>query len=67
MIKDIKKLAQFEPFKRFSIHLASGAEVIVESADALSISPRGDRINVFTPDGNFHLIDVAQITELEVA
>jgi len=41
--------------------------VVVTSADTISISPKGDRINVFTSDGNFHLINAVQITELEVA
>ncbi|PYJ85384.1 MAG: hypothetical protein DME22_09365 [Verrucomicrobia bacterium] len=66
MIEDIKRLVKSNPFKSFSIHLASG-EVVVTSADTISISPKGDRINVFTSDGNFHLINAVQITELEVA
>ena len=42
-------------------------EELNQSLQNPEVSPKGDRINVFTSDGNFHLINAVQITELEVA
>ena len=65
--EDLKDLFARTPFRPFTIHLASGQGVLVNQPERMSISPDGTRMNVFTADGHFHLLDVSQIADLEVA
>ena len=65
MTKDIKKLANSIPFKAFDIYLP-GRHISVINSNTIAISPKGDKLIVFTQDGNFHIINVKQITEIEI-
>ena len=67
MIRDIRKLAKAVPFKTFNIRLSDGERIIVSDANSIAVAPEGDRIVVFTDDGEFHLVNVAQVTELVVS
>jgi len=65
--EDLKDLFARRPFRPFTIHLACGRAVLVDQPERMSISPDETRMNVFTGDGHFHLLDVSQIADLEVA
>jgi hypothetical protein len=67
MKKKLKSLLNRDPFSAFSLHLTSGQRLPVGDANSMAISPRKNEVVVFTPDGNFHLVEVSQIVDLEVA
>ncbi len=67
MIRDIRKLAKTVPFRAFTIQLSDGQGISVSEASALAVSPMGDRVVVFSSEGEFHLVNVEQVTELVVS
>jgi len=65
-IEQIREALHARPFRTFWIHLADGGRIPVEHEDFVALSPTGREINVFLPDGTFHLISLVMITRLEI-
>jgi hypothetical protein len=55
------------PFKPLELHLTSGRTLPVATRDHLLLSPRGDLVVLFPPDGGICVIDAAQIAAINVA
>ncbi len=66
MKEEIVRLVTTHPFKGFGIHLPSGQIILVDRPERVAISPKRDEVVVFSEDGNYHFINVAQITDLGV-
>ena len=67
MFTHLQRLTHAQPFRPFGIHLSGGQVISVENEDWIALSPKGDSVNVFTEDGQIHLLAVSQIVELEAA
>jgi hypothetical protein len=63
---DLKRLYEARPFKPFTIHLADGRNIRVEHPEFIAFAPTGRAMNVFEPDGSFHMLDVMLVTDLHV-
>src|SRR5262245_21483235 len=64
---DIKEKVDAVPFRPFIVRLTDGRTCEVPARDFVSLSPTGRTLGVWTPDGGMRLIDVALITEIEIA
>ena len=53
------------PFRPFTMHLADGRQVQVLHPEFLAREPAGRTVFVFQPDGNFNLVDLLLVTDLE--
>ena len=67
MFTHLQRLTHAQPFRPFGIHLSGGQVISVENEDWIALSPKGDSVNVFTEDGQIHLLAVSLIVELEAA
>jgi hypothetical protein len=65
-IDKVRKLYGAQPFQPFVIHLADGRKIPVMHPEFMSTAPSGRTIVVHTLDDDFHIIDLALATDLEV-
>jgi len=65
-INKVRELYEARPFRPFTIHLADGRNVRVEHPEFIAFAPTGRAMNVFEPDGSFHMIDAWLVTDLYV-
>ena len=65
-IRQIKQVFHAEPFQPFVFRLADGREVPVKSREFMAFSPRGRTIAVFQPDDSLNILDLHQVTDIEV-
>jgi hypothetical protein len=65
-LHEIKELRDTSPFKPFALHLTSGRTMQVVTRDHLLISPRGDLLVLFPPNGGVSVIDPEQVASLDV-
>jgi hypothetical protein len=65
-IDKVRKLYKAQPFRPFMIHLADGRKIPVVHPEFMASAPTGRTISVYTPDDDFHIIDLQLVTDLEV-
>jgi hypothetical protein len=63
---DIKRLSTANPFRPFSLRMASGKVHRVRHPDYLFIPPTDKTVLVVAESGGFHILDVELIEEAEV-
>ena len=63
-LESIKNAVERKPFRPFSIGLASGAAVNIQSEERVALHPDGFTLVVFEPAGSVRIVDIAAITEL---
>ncbi len=64
-LQDFRELYDAEPFRPFTIHLASGRQVNLQHPDFAAVPPVGRTVVVFTPEGRMNIIDLLLVTDLE--
>jgi hypothetical protein len=64
--EQIEKLYNAQPFQPFVIHLADGEQLNVPSREYIAGAPTGWTLVVFDAQGVCSLVDVAQITRVEI-
>lgn len=65
-LKHLKLLLSSIPFRSFAIELSSGSTLHVAEQFRAAVSPEMQMLNVFTTDGEVHLINISQIVKLKV-
>ncbi len=63
---DLKKLKDAKPFRRFTMHLADGGEVVVKHPDFLAYAG-GRTAFVGDEDGDFDIVDLLLVSRLSVS
>jgi hypothetical protein len=65
-IEAIRSLHAAEPFQPFVLHLVDGRAVTVQNRDFMATAPNGSNVTVYQPDDSMSIIDVSQVTSIEV-
>jgi hypothetical protein len=63
--EEIRKAMNAAPFRKFTLHLASGRKFPVGHRDFISIDPKGRTVVVFQLSGDWEAIDVPLINSIE--
>ena len=63
--EEIRKAMNGQPFKKFTLHLASGRKLKVEHPDFISIDPGGRTVIVFKLDGDWEAVDIPLVNSIE--
>ncbi|MEM6329836.1 MAG: hypothetical protein AAF790_06260 [Planctomycetota bacterium] len=66
-IDRIREAYNAAPFKPFNLHLADGRSIPVKHRDFMMAPPKGRRVVVAQPDGSLNIIDLLQVTDIELA
>jgi hypothetical protein len=64
-IGDLKQVQDREPFRPFTIHLASGTSVPVEHPEQLHVNPKADLFTLWEGP-KWNLIDIASVERISV-
>lgn len=64
-LQDFRELYDAEPFRPFTIHLASGRQVNLQHPDFAAVPPVGSTVVVFSPEGRMNIINLHLVTVLE--
>jgi hypothetical protein len=62
----IKTAIQRRPFRAFTIRLADGSQVPVQSQEHIAIHPDGKTFVIFEPAGGYRILDIPLVTDLSV-
>jgi hypothetical protein len=62
----IKDAIQKRPFRPFSLRLANGDEIQIQSQDYVALHPVGKTFIIFEPDGGYRIVDIPLVTDLSV-
>ena len=62
----IKTAVQSRPFRPFSVRLADGSQIQIQSQDNVALHPAGKTFVVFEPDGGYRIVDIPLVTDLSV-
>jgi hypothetical protein len=65
-VEQLRHVYNARPFRPFIIHLADGRQVPARHREFLAAAPSGRTITVYQPDDTPSLLDIAQVTDLEV-
>lgn len=65
-IKELERAHKAQPFRPFTLHLASGRSVRVEHPEFMAYTPRSRVTVVFKKDGDFEIIDLLLVDSIEV-
>jgi hypothetical protein len=61
----VKKWAEGQPFRPFSLRLAGGRAIPVTRLSHIACSDTGETIAVFLPDGSLEIIAQKSVTSLQ--
>ncbi len=62
----IKDAIQRRPFRPFSVRLADGSQIQIESQDYVAMHPVGKTFIIFEPNGGHRIVDIPLVTDLSV-
>jgi hypothetical protein len=62
----IKTAVQSRPFRPFSVRLANGSQIQIQSQDNVAIHPDGKTFVIFEPNGGYRIVDIPFVTDLSV-
>ena len=65
-IEQFKTTLHLQPFRPFTIRMADGRAFQVSHPDFVAQSPSGRTVIVFQPDESYSVLDLLQMTELQV-
>ncbi len=62
----IRTAVQSRPFRPFSVRLANGLAIQIQSQDYVALHPVGKTFIIFEPDGGYRIVDIPLVTDLSV-
>lgn len=62
----IRTAVQSRPFRPFSVRLANGLQVQVQSQDYVAVHPDGKTFVIFEENGGYRIVDIPLVTDLSV-
>ena len=62
----IRTAVQSRPFRPFSVRLANGSEIDIQSQDYVALHPDGKTFIIFEPNGGYRIVDIPLVTDLSV-
>ena len=62
----IRTAVQRRPFRPFSVRLADGSQIQIQSQDTVALHPAGKTFVIFEPDGGYRIVDIPLVTDLSV-
>ncbi len=62
----VKAAIQRRPFRPFSVRLADGSEIQIQSQEHVALHPTGKTFIIFEPDGGYRIVDIPLVTDLSV-
>ena len=62
----IRDAVQRRPFRPFSVRLADGSQIQIQSQDYVALHPAGKTFVIFEPDGGYRIVDIPLVTDLSV-
>ncbi|HEV2436851.1 MAG TPA: hypothetical protein VG077_12700 [Verrucomicrobiae bacterium] len=65
-VEAIRTAVQRRPFRPFSVRLADGSEIQIQSQDNVALHPAGKTFVIFEPDGGYRIVDIPLVTDLSV-
>jgi len=65
-IEQLRNFYQARPFRPFIIHLADGRRLAVQHPEFLATAPSGRTVTVYQPDETSTVVDLLQVTDLEI-
>ncbi len=65
-LKEVRRLYKTTPFRPFVLHLADGRNIEVIHPEFLALDPKERTIIVYQPDGDFNIVDLLLVTDIEI-
>jgi hypothetical protein len=65
-IDKVRELYNTQPFHPFTMHLADGRRIDVQSRECMAAAPNGRTVVVYQPDNKRNIVDLLLITDVEV-
>ena len=62
----IKTAVQSRPFRAFTVCLANGLQIQVQSQEHVAVHPDGKTFIIFEPNGGYRIVDIPLVTDLSV-
>jgi hypothetical protein len=62
----IRTAVQKRPFRPFSVRLADGSEIQIQSQDYVAVHPDGRTFIIFEPNGGYRIVDIPLVRDLSV-
>jgi hypothetical protein len=63
----IKTAIQREPFRPFTVRLASGLQIQVPNQAHIALHPDGKTFVIFEPAGGYRIVDIPLVTDISVS
>ena len=63
----LKEIRDKNPFQPFTMHVSDGRNAHIPHPDFLAFSPDKHTVIAFTQEGGARLLDITQITELDMS
>ena len=60
----IKTAVQNRPFRPFTVSLANGLQIPIQSQEQVAVHPDGKTFVVFEPAGGYRIVDIPLVTDL---
>lgn len=64
---ELRRVWKTDRFHPFTLHMADGRNVSVKHQEFLAISPTGRTVIVYQPNGDFNIVDLLLVTDLQVS
>jgi len=65
-IEQLRNFYHARPFRPFIMHLADGRQLAVGHPEFLATAPGGRTVTVYQPDETSTVVDLLQVTDLEI-
>ena len=65
-IEAIRNAYEAQPFTPFTLHLADGRDISVQSREFMASAPNGRTVIVYQPDSSWNVVDLLLVTDLEM-
>jgi hypothetical protein len=62
----IKTAIQRRPFRTFTVRLADGSQLQIQSQEHVALHPDGKTFVIFEPAGGYRIVDIPLVTDLSV-
>jgi hypothetical protein len=62
----IRDAVQRRPFRPFSVRLADGSQIRIQSQESVALHPAGKTFIIFELDGGYRIVDIPLVTDLAV-
>ena len=65
-VEAIRTAVQSRPFRPFSVRLANGLQIQIQSQDYVALHPDGKTFVIFESNGGYRIVDIPLVTDLSV-